>query len=87
MRCIALSGNKLRVGIVGCGVIGRNHVHGYLNSGRYEIVGLCDTRPEGMKAFDEAFSGTEGYSPSHYTKSGEMFKETNPDVVYVAVFD
>ena len=78
---------KLRVGIVGCGAIGHNHVRGYLNSGRYEIVGLCDPRPAGMIAFDEAFSGIEGYSPSHFANSGDMFGETNPDVVSIAVWD
>ncbi len=82
-----ISNNKLKAVIVGCGRIGKNHVFAYLESGRYEIVGLCDVRPESMLEFDEAFSGIEGYSPIHFTEPGAMFKDTSPDVVSVAVWD
>ena len=33
---------KLRVGVIGCGGIAKNHIRGYLDCGSYEIVGLAD---------------------------------------------
>jgi predicted dehydrogenase len=40
-----------------------------------------------MVAFDETFSGIEEYSPIHFTEPSKMFKDTNPDVVSIAVWD
>jgi len=38
---------KLRVGVIGCGGISSNHIRGYIDSGRYEIVGLSDLDESG----------------------------------------
>ena len=46
---------KLRVGVIGCGGIASNHIRGYLDSGRYEIVGLADLNESAMAEKDLAF--------------------------------
>ena len=46
---------RLRVGIIGCGGIAGNHIRGYLDSGRYEIVGLADFEESAMAEKDATF--------------------------------
>ena len=45
---------KLRAGVIGCGFT-INHVRGYLNSGRYEVVSLADLREEGEQIIEVEF--------------------------------
>ena len=47
---------KLRVGVIGCGDMSRNHIYGYLNSARFEIVALADISEAAMRDFDERFA-------------------------------
>jgi len=54
---------KLRVGVIGCGGIASNHIRGYLDCGRYEIVGLADLEEAAMAEKDAAFE----IAPQHYT--------------------
>jgi len=44
--------SKLRVGIIGSGGIASVHLRGYLDSGRYEIVGLADLEESAMAEKD-----------------------------------
>ena len=44
--------SKFKVGIIGCGLMASNHVYGYLNSEKFEIVALADPYVEAMKDFD-----------------------------------
>ena len=78
---------KLRVAIIGCGEVCRNHVRGYLRSDRYELVALCDVRPEGMVAFDKHFNGSPNYNPIHFVDAETMLSEAVPDVVSIGVWD
>ncbi len=79
--------DKLRVGIIGCGEISRNHTSGYLNSARYEVVALADLSEQAMKDFDHAFSERDDYEPEHFTDAREMLENSRPDVVSVGVWD
>jgi predicted dehydrogenase len=74
--------NKLRVGIIGCGTIANNHIRGYLDSGRYEIVGLADLEEAAMAEKDATFKIT----PRHYTDARQMLAEQQPDVVSVCTW-
>lgn len=74
--------NKLRVGVIGCGNMAKNHVRGYLNTGRYEIVALADLSEEAMAQYDEAF----GFSTVHYTDAREMLDREGLDVVSIGVW-
>ena len=52
--------SKFKVGIIGCGLMASNHVYGYLNSEKFEIVALADPYVEAMKDFDDdAFLGMQ----------------------------
>ncbi len=74
--------NKLRVGVIGCGGISNNHIRGYLDSGRYEIVGLADLNEAAMAEKDAMFN----ISPRHYTDARAMLKEQQPDVVSICTW-
>lgn len=74
--------NKLRVGVIGCGGIARIHIRGYLDSGRYEIVGLADLEESAMAEKDEMF----GISPRHYADAREMLAQEKPDVVSICTW-
>ncbi|HEX5690371.1 MAG TPA: Gfo/Idh/MocA family oxidoreductase, partial [Roseiflexaceae bacterium] len=73
---------KLRVGVIGCGGIAKNHIRGYLDTGRYEIVGLADLEEAAMAEKDAAF----GIAPQHYTDAREMLAREQPDVVSICTW-
>lgn len=73
---------KLRAGVIGCGSISRNHVAGYLNCGRYDVVALADLNPGAMDEMDQAFA----INTTHYTDAREMMARENLDVVSVCTW-
>jgi predicted dehydrogenase len=73
---------KLRVGVIGCGSIARHHIRGYLDSGRYEIVGLADLDESAMADKDTLFK----IAPRHYADAREMLAREQPDVVSVCTW-
>ena len=79
--------DKLRVGVIGCGEMSRNHTFGYLNSAKYEVVSLADLSEQAMKDLDEHFSEYDDYKPEHFTDAREMLEKSKPDVVSVGVWD
>ncbi len=79
--------DKLSVGIIGCGEMTSNHIFGYLNSARYEVVALADLSEQAMKDFDEHFSEYDDYKPKHFTDAREMLEKSALDVVSVGVWD
>ncbi|NQW18334.1 MAG: Gfo/Idh/MocA family oxidoreductase [Chloroflexi bacterium] len=79
--------DKLRVGVIGCGDMSRNHAFGYLRSDRYEIVALADLSTEAMSDFDEHFAEYSDYKAEHFTDFREMLEKSTLDVVSVGVWD
>ncbi len=73
---------KLRVGILGCGGMSRNHVNGYLITGRYEIAALADLNASAMTDMDARFS----LSTNHYTDAREMFEKEKLDVISICTW-
>jgi predicted dehydrogenase len=73
---------KLRVGVIGYGSIAKNHIRGYLDCGRYEIVGLADLEEAAMAEKDAAFE----IAPQHYTDAREMLARERPDVVSICTW-
>ncbi|HRJ40714.1 MAG: Gfo/Idh/MocA family oxidoreductase [Caldilineaceae bacterium] len=73
---------KLRAAVIGCGGIANNHLSGYLNSGRYEIVALADVNPAAMAEKNERHS----IAPNHYTDAREMMEKERPDVASICVW-
>jgi len=73
---------KLRVGVIGCGGIASNHVQGYINCGRYEVVALADLNEEAMAGYDSRF----GLSTVHYADARAMLDQEHLDVVSIGVW-
>lgn len=74
--------NKLRAAVIGVGGISANHIHGYLASGRYEVVALADLNAEAMTEKNEQFE----IAPAHYTDGRQMMEKERPDVVSVCTW-
>ena len=69
--------SKHRTAVMGLGVRGKTHLKALLeNAERYEIVGICDIRPEVMDAVEEMFS----LSVPKFTDVEEMLSQTRPEV-------
>lgn len=79
---MADSTSKLRVGILGCGGMSRNHLNGYLITGRYAIVALADLNESAMVDMDSRFA----LSTNHYTDAREMLEKEKLDVVSVCTW-
>jgi predicted dehydrogenase len=73
---------KLRAAILGCGGMSRNHIRGYLDTGRYEIVALADLNPEPMDEVDRQFN----ISPKHYTDARQMMNAERLDVISICTW-
>jgi predicted dehydrogenase len=73
---------KHRAAIIGCGLMSRNHIRGYLDCGRYDIVALADLNESAMQEVDQHF----GLSPRRYTDAREMLERERPDVVSVCTW-
>jgi len=74
--------SKLRVGIIGSGGIASVHLRGYLDSGRYEIVGLADLEESAMAEKDTLFH----IAPRHYSDARAMLAAEQPDVVSICTW-
>ena len=73
---------KLRAGVIGCGSISGNHVAGYLNCGRYDVVALADLNPAAMEDMDRAHN----ISTAHYADARTMLERENLDVVSICTW-
>lgn len=67
---------KYRTAVLGIGVRGRTHLKGLLESGRFEIVALCDIDASKMEAAARDFS----LDVPLYTDAETMLKEQHPEV-------
>ncbi len=74
--------DKLRAGVIGCGTISRNHVGGYINSGRFDVVALSDLNESAMQDIDRQFN----ISTHPYSDAREMLEKENLDVVSVCTW-
>ena len=69
--------NKHTVAIMGLGVRGKTHLKALLeNKDRYEVVGICDIRPEVMDEVSKKF----GLNVPKFTDVEEMLSKTKPEV-------
>ena len=74
--------SKLRAGVIGCGSISGNHIGGYINSGRYEVVALADLNESAMNDADAKF----GITTHHYSDARQMLEKEKLDVVSICVW-
>jgi predicted dehydrogenase len=73
---------KYRVAIIGCGGMSRNHIRGYIDTGRYEIAALADLQEAAMSEVDQQFT----ISPKHYSDARQMLESERPDVVSICTW-
>jgi predicted dehydrogenase len=74
--------DKLRVGVIGCGLMARNHIAGYVACGRYEVAALADPDESAMHATDTHF----GFRTVHYSDPRAMLDAERLDVVSVCTW-
>ena len=72
---------KLRVGLVGIGGMGSNHLRCQLGNPRVEVVAICDILPEKMQAAKDRFDIP---SISCYTDFKEMIDNEQLDAVDIS---
>ena len=74
---------RYRIGVIGCGSIGRAHAYGWTHSERTELVALADITPAARDEFGEEFGVPEG---GRYADFREMLATERPDVVSVCLW-
>ncbi len=74
--------NKIRAAVIGAGGISDQHIRGYIDTQRYEIVALADLHPAAMQEKNEKF----GISPAHFTDARQMLDEVQPEVVSICTW-
>ena len=74
--------DKIRAAVIGAGGISDQHIRGYLETRRYEIVALADLHQAAMDEKNELF----GINPKHFTDARQMLKEMQPEVVSVCTW-
>lgn len=70
-----------RVGIIGCGGMGRSHARAYQAHERTEVVAAMDINPDAVNRFAEEFS-----VPGVYLDRKEMFEKEDLDIVDVCTW-
>ena len=70
-----------RVGIIGCGGMGKSHASTYTQNPATRLVAAMDIRPESAKKLAEEFS-----IPAVYTDYNEMLKKEDLDMVSISTW-
>ncbi len=70
-----------RVGIIGCGGMGRSHANAWPSTGRAQVVTTADMNVEAAARLAEEFS-----LPTHYTDIHEMFEKEMLDIVSITTW-
>ena len=70
-----------RVGIIGCGGMGRSHANAWPTTGRAEVVTAADMNSDAAAKLAAEFS-----LPTHYTDVHEMFEKETLDIVSITTW-
>jgi len=68
-----------RLGLIGCGSMGRNHLATVACLSQVEVSAICDVVPEALKQTGEAYR-----VEARYADFDRMYGEVKPDMVTVA---
>jgi predicted dehydrogenase len=71
----AKNADKIRLGYIGVGLRGRNHIGEGLLRNDVEIVAICDTQESSLKACREQFVKAKKKLPAEYTGSIDAYKK------------
>jgi predicted dehydrogenase len=69
---------KVRFGIIGCGVIAPHHADAIVNNKRGELVAVCDIEEEKARKFQQKYN-----VPHYYTDYRKMLERKDIDVVCI----
>lgn len=72
-------GSAIRVGLVGCGGMGRHHLETVRRLEGFEVVGICDVVPETLRRVGEQY----GVSTT-FVDYQALYDQTKPDLVVIA---
>jgi len=67
----------MKIALVGCGRISRNHFESIKELPELELVGVCDIVPE------RAQEAGEKYNAPWFVEYGKMLDETRPEIVSI----
>lgn len=73
---------KIKVGIVGLGNWGTNHLEAYLSLPHVEVVALCDANEERVTSMAEKYQITDAYSDDRH-----LWERNDIDLVSVVTFE
>ena len=76
-----MSDKTYRVGIIGCGGMGRSHARNWMSTGRAEVVTASDISEESAERFAE-----EHGLQTRYTDFGEMCEKEDLDIVSITTW-
>jgi predicted dehydrogenase len=72
--------SKVKVGIIGCGVIGKLHLQGMAQAEHIEIAAIADLRPEVRQAIAEQY-----HVPAAYAEGRELLADPRVEAVVLAM--
>jgi D-apiose dehydrogenase len=72
-------GEKLRLGLIGCGFFARNHLHAWKQIPEVELVAVCDIDPAKAEAARAEFGAAKAYDDA-----GAMMQDAQLDFVDIA---
>ncbi len=72
-------GEKIRIGVVGCGHWGPNHIRNFSNLEQSEVPVCCDVNPDRLKAIGKMFPSIETTM-----KADELVKRSDIDAIVVS---
>lgn len=78
------SSKKLRVGLAGCGGMGRAHVRALLAEPQVEVVAICDPLKSHTGAYQRELFRPAGQSPKVFSDYGRMLRAARLDAVVLA---
>ncbi|RKU31699.1 hypothetical protein C6495_12085, partial [Candidatus Poribacteria bacterium] len=70
-----------RIGIIGCGGMGRSHTRNWASTGRAQVVTASDISAESAAKFADEFS-----LPTHYADFREMCDKEDLDIVSITTW-
>ena len=75
---LAIEGRKIRIALVGCGRIAKNHFDSIATyPDDFELIAVCDNAPEALKL------ATDTYKVTGYLSLTEMLKNEDIDAVSI----
>jgi predicted dehydrogenase len=74
---------RVRIGIIGCGGMGRHHGRRFAEIAEAEIVGLADTHPDNLADFAERVFGEDAAAPPTFSDHRALLAEVEMDGVVI----